>query len=173
MGVGQFCDFCPSIIRGLAYYTGVVFEVHESAHELRAICGGGRYDNLLRDFGGPAIPATGMGMGDCVLGIMLEEKGLLAERLVANKLDFFVACVQEAYRDDAVMLTMKLRSAGRVANFSYKAAKLGRQLKQASDRNARKSIIIGDEFKDNKLVVKDMASGQQEVVDVDAFLSGL
>jgi len=173
MGVGQFCDFCPSIIRGLAYYTGVVFEVHESAQELRAICGGGRYDNLLRDFGGPSIPATGMGMGDCVLGIMLEEKGLLNKQLTSHKLDFFVACVQDEYRDNAVMLTMKLRSAGHITNFSYKTAKLGKQLKQASDQNARKCIIIGDEFKDHKLVVKEMASGQQETVDVDVFLSGL
>ncbi len=173
MGVSQFCDFCPSIVRGLAYYTGVVFEVHECAQELRAICGGGRYDNLLRDFGGPSIPATGMGMGDCVLGILLEEKGLLKERLALHKLDFFVACVDGAYKQDAVTLTMKLRSAGRIANFSYKAGKLGKQLKQASDQNARECIIIGEEFKDNKLAVKDMATGEQNLVDFDEFLSSL
>jgi len=80
MGVGDFCCFDPSIVRGLAYYTGVVFEVHDVVGELRAICGGGRYDNLLRDFGGPAIPATGMGMGDCVLEVLLRQKGLLSEQ---------------------------------------------------------------------------------------------
>ncbi|UCE47123.1 MAG: histidine--tRNA ligase, partial [Phycisphaerales bacterium] len=138
MGVWQYCDFYPSIVRGLAYYTGLVFEVHEFAKELRAICGGGRYDNLLRDFGGPSIPATGMGMGDCVLGILLEEKDLLKQRISPhNKLDFFVAYVDGTYTQDAVKLTMKLRSAGRMANFSYKTAKLGKQLKQASDQNAR------------------------------------
>ena len=173
MGVAGFCDFCPSIVRGLAYYTGVVFEVHECAQQLRAICGGGRYDNLLADFGGPSIPATGMGMGDCVLGILLEEKGLLKERLSPHKLDFFVACVDGAYSQDAVKLTMKLRSAGRMANFSYKATKLGKQLKQASGQNAEKCIIIGEEFKDNKLAVKDMATGDQELVDMHEFLSKL
>ena len=173
MGVARFCDFCPSIVRGLAYYTGVVFEVHECAQELRAICGGGRYDNLLADFGGPSIPATGMGMGDCVLGILLEEKGLLQRQLPLHKLDFFIACVDEIYRNDAVKLTMKLRSAGRIANFSYKATKLGKQLKQASGQNAEKCIIIGEEFKDNKLAVKDMATGEQELVDMNEFLSRL
>jgi histidyl-tRNA synthetase len=94
MEVWQYCDFHPSIVRGLAYYTGVVFEVHEFAQELRAICGGGRYDNLLHDFGGPRIPATGMGMGDCVLGILLDEKGLFKTEL--KKLDYFVGFVDEA-----------------------------------------------------------------------------
>ena len=173
MGVWQYCDFYPSIVRGLAYYTGVVFEVHESSQELRAICGGGRYDNLLADFGGPSIPATGMGMGDCVLEILLEEKGLLRERLSLHRLDFFVACVDGAYRQAAVRLTMKLRSAGWVANFSYKAAKLGKQLKQASDQNADKCVIVGDESKDNKLAVKDMVTGDQELVEMDEFLSRL
>jgi histidyl-tRNA synthetase len=171
MGVWQYCDFFPSIVRGLAYYTGVVFEVHEFARELRAIAGGGRYDNLLRDFGGPQIPATGMGMGDCVLGILLDERGLFnPER---KQLDYFVAFVDEAYRKDVIKLTMKLRSAGLVTNFSYKATKLKKQLKEGSEKNAQKCIIIGEEFKNKQLVVKDMAAGKQHLVNLDEFLSGL
>jgi histidyl-tRNA synthetase len=173
MGASQYCTIYPSIVRGLAYYTGVVFEVHEFAGELRAICGGGRFDNLLHDFGGPQIPATGMGMGDCVLEILLEEKGLLEKQLPSRKLDYFVACVDKVYREAAIKLTMKLRSAGFAANFSYKAAKLSKQLKQASDQSAGKCIIIGEEFKENKLAVKDMATGKQELIDYDKFLSGL
>jgi len=173
MGVGDYCEFDPSIVRGLAYYTGVVFEVRAQGGELRAICGGGRYDNLLSDFGGPATPATGMGMGDCVLEVLLREKGLLDEQLPGHTLDYFVACVAEVYRDAAFKLTMAVRSAGLSANFSYKAAKLGKQLKTASDQNAGKCVIIGDEFKDDKLVVKDMGTGGQQSVDVDEFLSGL
>ena len=173
MGVSRFCDFCPSIVRGLAYYTGVVFEVHECTQELRAICGGGRYDNLLHDFGGPSIPATGMGMGDCVLEILLREKELLENQLPRKELDFFVACVNEGYKRVTVQLTMKLRSKGLFTNFSYKTAKLSKQLKLASGLNAKKCIIIGDEFKENKLTIKDMATGEQERVDYDAFLSGL
>ena len=173
MGVSRFCDFCPNIVRGLAYYTGVVFEVHECAQELRAICGGGRYDNLLHDFGGPSIPATGMGMGDCVLEILLREKGLLESQLPRQELDFFVACVNEGYKRATVELTMKLRSKGLFTNFSYKTAKLTKQLKLASGLNARKCIIIGDEFKDKKIAIKDMATGEQELVNYDEFLSGL
>jgi histidyl-tRNA synthetase len=173
MDAWYYCDFEPSIVRGLAYYTGIVFEVHEVAQELRAICGGGRYDNLLRDFGGPEMPATGMGMGDAVLGILLEEKGLLQKQLPERKLDYFVACVDDSYNDAIVKLTMGLRSAGFVANFSYKISKLGKQLKEASEQNAKKCIIIGEEFKDKQLVVKDMATGQQELVDYDEFWSRL
>lgn len=173
MGVGDFCLYDPGIVRGLAYYTGIVFEVHDVAGELRAICGGGRYDNLLRDFGGPPVSATGMGMGDCVLEILLRERGLLEKQLPKTKIDYFVSCVDENYKDVTVEVTMKLRSAGFSANFSYKITKLSKQLKQASEQNAAKCIIIGDEFKNNKLAVKDMATGQQELVDYDEFLSDI
>ncbi|MHC4110992.1 MAG: histidine--tRNA ligase [Planctomycetota bacterium] len=171
MGVGDYCVFGPSIVRGLAYYTGVVYEIYDKASELRAVGGGGRYDNLLRDFGGPDIPATGLAIGDCVLGILLEEKGLCKPE--PSELDYFVAFVDEAYRQNAIKLTMKLRSAGLAANFSYKAAKLSRQLKEASDRNAPKCIIIGEEFKNSQLVIKDMMTGEQELVDYDEFWSRL
>ncbi len=173
MGVGDFCVYDPGIVRGLAYYTGIVFEVHDVAGELRAICGGGRYDNLLRDFGGPPVSATGMGMGDCVLEILLKEKGLLEKQLPKTKIDYFISCVDENYEDVTVEVTMKLRSVGFSANFSYKITKLGKQLKQASEQNAAKCIIIGDEFKDNKLTIKDMASGEQKLVDYHEFLSGI
>ena len=88
-------------------------------------------------------------------------------------MDFFVVCVDETYRDAAVGLTMKLRSAGKIANFSYKAAKLGKQLKEASEQNAGKSIIVGDEFRQGKVAIKDMATGEQEYVDVQQYLSQL
>jgi histidyl-tRNA synthetase len=173
MGVWQYCDFYPSIIRGLAYYTGVVFEVDELMGELRAICGGGRYDNLLRDFGGPAIPATGMGMGDCVLEILLREKGLIEKNLAQPKLEYFVACVDEQFFESVLSITAKLRRAEKSANFSYKCVSLSKQLKQASAQNAQKCIIIGEEFNNNQLIVKDMDSGEQELVDTDEFLSQL
>ena len=173
MGVGDYCVFDIGIVRGLAYYTGIVFEIYDKASELRAIGGGGRYDNLLKQFGGPAIPATGFGIGDCVLGILLEEKGLLQKQLPERNLDYFVACVDESYKDAAVKVTMRLRSACFAANFSYKAAKLNKQLKQASDQNANKCIIVGDELKEDKLVIKDMTTGEQELIDFDKFFAEL
>jgi histidyl-tRNA synthetase len=175
MGVGDFCVYDPCIVRGLAYYTGIVFEVHEAEGELRAICGGGRYDNLLRDFGGPAISATGMGMGDCVLEILLKEKGLIGESVSQKELDYFIAFAEGYGGGTVYKIAAELRSRGLSAAFSYKPkAGLSKQIKEASAQNAKKCIIVGQEYLDNKqLVVKDMATGEQELVDYDAFLSGL
>lgn len=169
MGVGDFCVYDPSIVRGLAYYTGMVFEVHDIVGDLRAICGGGRYDNLLRDFGGPAISATGMGMGDCVLEILLREKGLLDKKVPAKTLDYFVAYMGTFSRQ-AWSVIEKLRSIGKSVYFSYKPSGLSKQLKEASAQNAKNCIIIGDEeIQKNKITVKDMATGKQETVDLDKF----
>jgi histidyl-tRNA synthetase len=171
MGVADYCRFDPSIVRGLAYYTGVVFEVHDIVGQLRAIGGGGRYDNLLKDFGGPDISATGMGMGDCVLEILLRGKQLLDDKTVANPLEYFVAFADKAYRERAVEFTAELRLKGISANFSYKMGGLAKQLKEASERNAKKCIIIGAEIENNELVVKDMAAGRQQTVPVDKFFA--
>jgi histidyl-tRNA synthetase len=186
MDVWQYCDFCPSVVRGLAYYTGIVFEVHEIGGNLRAIAGGGRYDNLLHDFGGPDIPAVGMGMGDCVLEILLEEKGLFDKQVPVNSLDYFVVCAGVVTRTDergvvlstgeeeVVKLVAKLRQKGYSADFSYNFSSLSDQIRVAAARNARKCIIIGQElFEENKLVVKDMSSREQELIDADKFLEQL
>jgi histidyl-tRNA synthetase len=171
MEISTYCKFDPGIVRGLAYYTGIVYEIYDKASLLRAIGGGGRYDNLLRDFGGPSISATGFAIGDCVLSILLEEKRLIKPEL--QELDYFVAFIDEVYREAAVKLTMKLRLAGQRAGFSYKSAKLSKQLKEASEQKAKKCIIIGEEYKSNKLAIKDMATGQQELVELDRFLEEL
>jgi len=173
MGADSFCQFDIGIVRGLAYYTGIVFEIYDKGSELRAIGGGGRYDDLLKQFGGLAIPATGFAMGDCVLGILLEEKGLLQKQLSKPQVDYFVAFTDEQFFENVIGITAKLRRAGLSANFDYKGGKLGKQIKLASDQNAKRCIIIGDEFKENKLVVKDMATGEQQLVDLDKFLSQL
>jgi histidyl-tRNA synthetase len=173
MGVGDFCVYDPSIVRGLAYYTGIVFEVHDVAGELRAICGGGRYDNLLRDFGGPPISACGMGMGDRVLEILLEEKGLLEKQVPKRQLDYFVTYIG-VFGKDAWQIVEKLRSMGYTTNFSYKMGGLSKQLKEASAQNAKKCIIIGEEeLKEGKITVKDMDTGEQQLVGREEFLSGL
>jgi histidyl-tRNA synthetase len=172
MGVAGYCQFDPGVVRGLAYYTGLVYEIYDKAGLLRAIGGGGRYDDLLKQFGGPAIPATGFGIGDCVLAVLLEEKGLLKAAL--QELDYFIACVQpELSNRDAVKLVTQLRTKGFAADFSYKSTSLSRQLKQASARNAKKCIILGDEFKNNELVVKDMTTSKQKLIKVDVFFAEL
>ncbi len=172
MGVGGYCVFDPSVVRGLAYYTGIVYEIYDKASELRAIGGGGRYDDLLRRFGGPDIPATGFGIGDCVLAILLEEKGLLKSK--PRELDYYVACVvPELSQGDAVKLVAELRTKGYSADFSYKFSSLSRQLKQASAQNAKKCIILGDEFKRSELVVKDMTTSKQKLIKLDKFFAEL
>ncbi len=173
MGMGAYCRFDPGIVRGLAYYTGVVFEVHEASGSLRAICGGGRYDNLLADFGGPAMPATGMGMGDCVLEILLREKGLLTDDLPTRQLDWTVCCLDEALMETAVEAVAALRRSGRAADMAYKPAGLGKQLKWAAAAHARRVAILGREFlEDRRIIIKDMQTGEQKSVDFDRFLSG-
>lgn len=172
MGMADYCRFDMGIVRGLAYYTGMVFEVHDAVGQLRAICGGGRYDNLLSDFGGPKVTATGMGMGDCVLEILLREKGLLTDdSLKVQTLDYFVACAGPEFFDDAVALMARIRQAGFSCNYSYKTTALGKQMKQADSMNAAKCVIVGQELaQSNQLVVKDMKTGEQELVDADTFL---
>ena len=171
MGISDYCVFDPSIVRGLAYYTGIVFEVQDIAGELRAICGGGRFDNLLHDFGGPKISATGMGMGDCVLEILLREKGLLDKKIPARALDYFVVPVADTLLDEAVKITAQLRTKGFKSVFSYKPAGLSKQLKIASEQNAKNCIIIGDEFKTGDIVIKDMSTGQQKTIPLKDFLA--
>ncbi len=172
MGVGDYCKFDLSIVRGLAYYTGIVYEIYDYGGELRAIGGGGRYDDLLKQFGGPDIQATGFGIGDSVLAILLEERGLLKPK--PRELDYFVACVAPALsKKDAVKLVAELRTKGYSADFSYKFTNLSRQLKQASALNAKKCIIIGDEFKSNQLVVKDMTTHDQKTIEIDKFFAVL
>jgi histidyl-tRNA synthetase len=172
MGVDDWCRFDMSIVRGLAYYTGMVFEIHDKAGDLRAICGGGRYDNLLSDFGGPKVTATGMGMGDAVLEILLREKGLLTDdSLDIQKLDYFVACLDTDLLDKAVEITAKLRENGYASNFSYKTTALKKQMKVADSMNAAKCIIVGGELKESgQLVVKDMKTGEQELIDAKSLL---
>ncbi len=173
MGVGDWCMFDIGIVRGLAYYTGVVFEIYSRGAKLRAIGGGGRYDNLLADFGGPATPATGFAMGDCVLEIVLREKGLLDKVATTLNLDYFVAYTEPRLKAKAVEITAKIRQANRPADFSYKGGNLGKQLKQASSACAKNCIIVGDEYKQGQIAIKDMDTGRQELVKLDNFLSRL
>lgn len=174
MGVAEYCVFDPGIVRGLAYYTGVVFEVHDVAGQLRAICGGGRYDNLLRDFGGPWIPATGMGMGDAVLEILLQERGLLENQVPKRQTEYFVVLADQNLAGQMYCITAQIRSSGHSANFSYKPGGLSKQLKEAAGQNARKCVILGQEYTENKqLAIKDMATGQQELIDAEQFLASL
>jgi histidyl-tRNA synthetase len=171
MSIGDYCVFDPCIVRGLAYYTGIVFEVHDAVGSLRAVAGGGRYDNLLGDFGGPKVSGTGMGIGDCVLEILLREKGLIDGELPTKNLDYFIACLDNDLQPEALQLAAQLRHAGFATDFSYKATGLKKQLKQASAANSAKCVIIGEEYREKSLfVVKDMGTSEQQLLTKEQLI---
>jgi histidyl-tRNA synthetase len=121
------------------------------------------------------MTATGMGMGDCVLEILLKEKGLVDERVAKRRVEYFVAYADHTFGSHVYEIAARLRSKGVTANFSYKPQSgLSKQLKEASVQEAKKCIIVGQEFLNNKqLVIKDMGSGEQKLVDYEEFLAGL
>jgi histidyl-tRNA synthetase len=169
------------IVRGLAYYTGTVFEVHEATGAERAIAGGGRYDNLVELFGGPATPAVGFAMGDVVLSLVLQDKGLMpSDAEIAKELglnpDVFVFSVEESLDAHAAALLARCRREGLHARRSYKTTRnVGKLLKEASGQRARVAAFVepapdGDGF---RIQVKDLQGdrGQREFASVDEALA--
>ena len=165
MGVADYCRLDMRIVRGLAYYTGIVYEIFDKSESLRAIAGGGRYDNLLEVLGGPKLGATGFGMGDVVLEILLEEKGKLPD--LSQTLDFFVVRGNDVSVTRVVKIVAALRSMGYSADFSYKRQSIGKQLKEANRRGAVRAVIAGE----NTVAVKDLSTGIQEDRPLAEFLN--
>ncbi len=168
MGVEDYCRLDLAIVRGLAYYTGVVYEIFDAAQSLRAVAGGGRYDNLLEVLGGPKVGATGVGMGDVVLGILLAEKNKIPPDLKASSLDFFVLPADESVAPRVLHTVARLRAGGWSADLPYKRAAVGKLFKEANRRNAAAVLII--EPDGEQLTVKNMASGQQTQTTIEQFL---
>jgi histidyl-tRNA synthetase len=168
-GVADWCEFDTGVVRGLAYYTGIVYEVYDAAQSLRAVAGGGRYDNLLEVLGGPKLAGTGFGMGDVVLGILLEEKGKLPsdDKLPGRGLDFFVVDADGSSPEQVLAVVAALRRGGASADFSYKRQPLGKQLKEANRRGAARAAIC----RGATVTVKNLASGEQIDRPVQDFLA--
>ena len=129
------------VVRGLAYYTGVVYEVFDRSQALRAVAGGGRYDNLLEVLGGPKVGATGFGMGDVVLGLLLAEKGKLPE--LSPRIEYFVIESEQSLRPKVLEVVGALRLAGLSSDFNYRPQAIGKQLKAANRRGAKKAVSCG------------------------------
>ncbi|MGH7508062.1 MAG: histidine--tRNA ligase [Gemmatimonadales bacterium] len=163
MGLKQFVTLDLSIVRGLAYYTGTVFELFDSARSMRAICGGGRYDKLLQALGGPDLPALGFGMGDVVLTDLLRERELQPAEVAS--IDVFLAAITGDDLPQVLALAHQLRDAGIRAEYALSAQSLGKQLKLADARNARLAVVVGpDERARGEVVLKDLGTGTQEPV---------
>ena len=160
MGLGEYVEADFTIVRGLAYYTGTVFELFDTKGELRAICGGGRYDNLVGAIGGVDLPCVGFGMGDVVLGELLRERGLLPSTDL--RLDVFVGTVTDGDRSEALALVHELRDAGISVEYALAPQALGKQLKQADARGARCAVVIGpDDRARGEVQIKDLAGHKQ------------
>ena len=155
MGLADFVDVDLTIVRGLAYYTGTVFELFDAGRTLRAICGGGRYDNLLAALGGVDLPALGFGMGDVVLAELLKERGLGPAATAG--LDVFVAAVTGEDLPHGLALAHELRDAGLRVEYSLSAVPLRKQLDLAAARRARYAVVIGpDEWARGQVVLRDL-----------------
>jgi len=125
----EWVRFDLTIVRGLAYYTGIVFELFDRKGEFRAICGGGRYDSLLRDLGDVDLPALGFGMGDVVLGELLRARGLMSAARTGA--DFYLAAEYPVTDADVVRVATALRQAGASVEYAFSRGPLGRQRKSA------------------------------------------
>ncbi|WP_420634592.1 histidine--tRNA ligase [Candidatus Palauibacter sp.] len=164
-GFDDFLRFDAGLVRGLAYYTGTVFEIWDRRDELRAICGGGRYDNLLLALGGVDLPALGFGMGDVVLAELLKDRGLVPSQL--RRVDDYIICVSDAEREAALGLARALRDRGRHVLYDLRARGVGRQFKAAHQAGAARAIVLGpDELARGVVSLRDMASGDEREVAI-------
>jgi histidyl-tRNA synthetase len=161
MGLGSFVEVDLTIVRGLAYYTGIVFELFDAGKTLRAICGGGRYDSLLQELGGVELPALGFGMGDVVLSELLKEKATLPA--LGMSVDVFLAFITQDDIPHLLALAHQLRDAGLRVEYPLGPQSVGKQMKLADARGARLAVVLGpDERARGELVLRDLRSGTQE-----------
>ena len=177
-GLGDFATVDVRIVRGLAYYTGVVFEVFDRGGKFRAIAGGGRYDQLIAQLSDNAIslPALGFAIGDVVLGDMIRSNPAAREqmeRIFASEraVEIYVVIAKEDQREHAIAMMQQLRDRGYRVDYSLGEAKVARQFRLAEQTGARFAIVFGDEWP--HVGLKDLATAKQESVGHDEVLARL
>lgn len=173
LGVREYVEFDPNIVRGLLYYTGTVFEAFDlSGGVRRAILGGGRYDNLLADVGGEPLAGVGFAMGDVVIGIVLEERGLLPP-FPSTPAPVLVTVFDASLWLDSLRLSSELRRAGLNVTCYPEPAKLPRQFKFADRMGMRVVVVCGpDEAAAGQVTLKNLGNGTQvQVARADAAAS--
>jgi histidyl-tRNA synthetase len=167
-GISEWIEFDASIVRGLAYYTGPVFEAHDRAGELRAICGGGRYDKLLSTLGGKDLPATGFGFGDMVIMELLAEKGLVPELI--GGVDDVVIALSPELRNAAMSVATSLRNTGKSVDLVLEDKRLKWAFKHAERSGAQRLVMVmPDEWKEGKVKIKDLETGEEEEVFIESL----
>ena len=177
-GLADFVDVDVRIVRGLAYYTGIVFEVFDRAGKLRAVAGGGRYDNLIEQLsdGAAKLPAVGFAMGDVVLGELIRDRPAVSQKMEtdmrdASKLDIYVVVAKEERRPDALAEIQKLRDRGYRVDYPLAPAKVGKQFQTAEDLGATIAVLYGDEWPQVK--VKTLATREEKLIRPDELLTYL
>ena len=165
-GISDWVSFDASVVRGLAYYTGPVFEAHDRAGNLRAICGGGRYDKLIGTLGGNDLPATGFGFGDMVIMELLADKGLVPE--LSNGVGDVVFGMGTELRGAAMQVAAKLRSAGRTVDLVLENKKMKWVFKHAERCGATRLVMVmPDEWAEGKVRIKDLDTGEESTVAME------
>jgi len=162
--VSGMVEFEPSVIRGLDYYTGTVFEARDRDGEFRAILGGGRYDDLVADVGGDPVPGVGFAMGDVVVTLVLQKYGCLPEFRPAPS-RVLVTIFSPEMVGAAVRAAADLRREGIETELYPVPVKMAKQFRYANQLGIPFVITIGpDEAKEDRVALKDMASGEQQVL---------
>jgi histidyl-tRNA synthetase len=165
-GISEWVEFDASIVRGLAYYTGAVFEAHDKAGKFRAICGGGRYDKLLSTLGGKDLPATGFGFGDMVIMELLAEKDLIPE--LVSDIDDTVIPLNSDLRNAAVMVAASLRNSGRTVDLVLEDKKMKWVFKHAERVGAKRLVLLApDEWSRKMVKVKDLDTGEESEISLN------
>jgi histidyl-tRNA synthetase len=174
-GLSDFVTVDVGIVRGLAYYTGIVFEVFDCAGKFRAITGGGRYDNLIDQLsdGTVSMPALGFAMGDVVLGQLINQTPQPRAKIekaiaTAGKIDIYIVIAKEERRADALTQIQELRDHGYRIDYPLTREKVGRQFQAAEDASAALALLYGDEWPQIK--IKNLATREESLISHDALL---
>ena len=169
-GCSGYLKFDISIVRGLSYYTGAVFEVNSPEKKHRAICGGGRYDSLLSAFGGETVPAVGFGFGDVVVLDVLKEMGRFPD--LPRKLDYTIIPFANEQVGIALKIAAELRMRGSVVDCNFSMRKMKKTMRQANESGAAKAILLfPEELAEDKVVIRDMILHEQKPVKIADLIS--
>jgi histidyl-tRNA synthetase len=172
-GLGDYVVFDIGIVRGLAYYTGIVFELFDVRGDLRAVAGGGRYDNLVKLYGGPATPAAGFAAGDVVLGELIKSKS--AAPPPPPRSDVFIISIDTDAQAESIKTAQILRASGISCEFSLKENQsVGKQMKLADSAKSKYALLIGgEEAKSSQARLKNLSSGDEELISIEDIANAI
>lgn len=175
LGVSEYVQFAPHIIRGLDYYTGTVFEVWDEDGEFRAILGGGRYDSLVEAVGGKPLPAVGFAMGDLIISLVLKKFNRFPKSISQPAAQILVTVFDHTTMTNSYKMASSLRRAGfNVVSYPIHD-KLSKQFRFGDRMGIELALILGpDEIENKQISIKDLRTGEQTTIlemDVIKFIS--